>query len=64
MQGMGAPYLILCSEADDLAPYPVILNFAQRLQELKSDVKLVKWGSSAHVGIYLFNCQPPCAKPT
>ncbi|KAJ6365022.1 hypothetical protein OIU76_029907 [Salix suchowensis] len=31
---MGAPYLILCSENDDLAPYIVISKFAQRLQDL------------------------------
>lgn len=50
---MGAPYLILCSEDDDLAPYSIICNFAQRLQELKGDVKLVKWKSSPHVGMHL-----------
>ncbi|OVA15790.1 Protein of unknown function DUF829 [Macleaya cordata] len=49
---MGAPFLILCSEDDDLAPYPVICNFAQRLQDLGGDVKLVKWNSSPHVGHY------------
>ncbi|PSS31414.1 Protein translocase subunit SecA like [Actinidia chinensis var. chinensis] len=49
---MGAPYLILCSEVDDLAPYQVICNFTQRLQELGGDVKLVKWSSSPHVGHY------------
>ncbi|KAJ9674453.1 hypothetical protein PVL29_023789 [Vitis rotundifolia] len=46
---MGAPYLILCSEDDDLAPYQIICNFAQRLQELGGDVKLVKWNSSPHI---------------
>ncbi|KAL3514496.1 hypothetical protein ACH5RR_027213 [Cinchona calisaya] len=51
---MGAPYLILCSEDDDLAPYPIICNFAQRLQELRGDVKLVKWKSSPHVGHYRY----------
>ncbi|KAA8537735.1 hypothetical protein F0562_027275 [Nyssa sinensis] len=49
---MGAPYLILCSEYDDLAPYQTICNFAQRLKELGGDVKLVKWNSSPHVGHY------------
>uniref|UniRef100_A0A5B7AX05 DUF829 domain-containing protein n=1 Tax=Davidia involucrata TaxID=16924 RepID=A0A5B7AX05_DAVIN len=49
---MGAPYLILCSEDDDLAPCQVICNFAQRLKELGGDVKLVKWNSSPHVGHY------------
>ncbi|KAE8724640.1 Detected protein of unknown function [Hibiscus syriacus] len=28
---MGGPYLILCSENDDLAPYQIICNFAQRM---------------------------------
>ncbi|XVF64018.1 hypothetical protein PTKIN_Ptkin09bG0133800 [Pterospermum kingtungense] len=46
---MEAPYLILCSETDDLAPYKVICNFAQRIQQLGGDLKLVKWNSSPHV---------------
>ncbi|KAL6956653.1 hypothetical protein U1Q18_005659 [Sarracenia purpurea var. burkii] len=50
---MGAPYLIFCSEDDDLAPYQIICNFSQRLQDLGADVKLVKWNSSPHVGHYL-----------
>ncbi|PON82003.1 Alpha/Beta hydrolase fold containing protein [Trema orientale] len=49
---MKAPYLILCSENDDLAPYQTICNFAQRLQELGGDVKVVKWNGSPHVGHY------------
>ncbi|GAB2267379.1 hypothetical protein Dimus_002364 [Dionaea muscipula] len=49
---MGAPYLILFSEDDDLAPYQTICNFAKRLQELGADVRLVKWDSSPHVGHY------------
>lgn len=49
---MRAPYLILCSENDDLAPYEVICNFAQRLQDLGGDIKLVKWNDSPHVGHY------------
>ncbi|KAJ8438988.1 hypothetical protein Cgig2_012984 [Carnegiea gigantea] len=48
----GAPYLIMCSEDDDLAPCQTICNFAQRLQELGADVRLVKWTSSPHVGHY------------
>ncbi|KAG9156497.1 hypothetical protein Leryth_024414 [Lithospermum erythrorhizon] len=48
---MGAPYLILCSENDDLAPSQIICNFAQRLRGLGADVKLVKWNSSSHVGM-------------
>ncbi|KAL8261154.1 hypothetical protein R6Q59_025203 [Mikania micrantha] len=50
--GMGAPYLILCSENDNLAPYQIICNFAQRLESLGADVKLVRWTSSPHVGHY------------
>nr|GLL18234.1 uncharacterized protein LOC109149823 [Ipomoea trifida] len=49
---MGAPYLILCSEDDDLAPYEAIRNFAKRLKDLGGDVKLVTWSSSPHVGHY------------
>ncbi|KAI3807224.1 hypothetical protein L1987_23149 [Smallanthus sonchifolius] len=50
--GMGAPYLILCSEDDNLVPHQTICNFAQRLENLGGDVKLVKWASSPHVGHY------------
>lgn len=53
LQRMKAPYLILCSENDDLAPYQIICNFAQRLQELGADIKLVKWSGSPHVGLLL-----------
>ncbi|KAA8536183.1 hypothetical protein F0562_028661 [Nyssa sinensis] len=49
---LGAPFLILCSENDDRAPYPIISNFAQSLQDLGGSVKLVKWNSSPHVGHY------------
>lgn len=49
---MGAPYLILCSENDELAPYQIIYNFSQRLESLGGDVKLVKWSNSPHVGHY------------
>ncbi|KAL2894525.1 putative isoprenylcysteine alpha-carbonyl methylesterase ICMEL1 [Bienertia sinuspersici] len=49
---IGAPYLIMCSEDDDLAPFETICNFARRLEELGGDVKLVKWTSSTHVGHY------------
>ncbi|WCJ35399.1 hypothetical protein M5689_016656 [Euphorbia peplus] len=47
---MGAPYLILCSENDELSPYNVICNFAQRIQELGGDIKLVTMSGSPHVG--------------
>ena len=50
---MQAPYLILCSENDDLAPYEVICNFARRVQDLGGDIKLVKWSDSPHVGLLL-----------
>ncbi|KAK1392476.1 Transmembrane protein like [Heracleum sosnowskyi] len=49
---MRAPYLIFCSENDDLAPIHTICNFAQRLENLGADVKLVKWSNSSHVGHY------------
>ncbi|KAH7575228.1 hypothetical protein ACOSP7_005314 [Xanthoceras sorbifolium] len=47
-----APFLILCSEDDELAPPQVIYNFSQRLQELGGDVELVNWKSSPHIGHY------------
>ncbi|GKC32552.1 origin of replication complex subunit 2 [Tanacetum coccineum] len=50
--GLRAPYLILCSENDNLAPYHIVCNFAQRLKRLGGDVKFVKWSSSPHVGHY------------
>ncbi|KAK9740610.1 hypothetical protein RND81_03G047700 [Saponaria officinalis] len=49
---IGAPYLIMCSENDDLAPCVTICNFAHRLKQLGGDVKLIKWTSSPHVGHY------------
>ncbi|KAI4389548.1 hypothetical protein MLD38_001763 [Melastoma candidum] len=49
---MRVPYLILCSENDDLAPYQTICNFSQRLQDLGGDVKMVTWKGSPHVGHY------------
>ncbi|XP_061343181.1 uncharacterized protein LOC133289292 isoform X2 [Gastrolobium bilobum] len=45
-----APYLIFCSENDDLAPFQVISKFAHRLKDLGGDVKLIKWSGSPHVG--------------
>lgn len=50
---MGAPYLILCSEDDDLAPFTIICNFATRLKAHGAEVKLVKWSTSSHVGMLL-----------
>ncbi|CAA0830256.1 Protein of unknown function DUF829- transmembrane 53 [Striga hermonthica] len=52
---MGAPYLILCSEDDDLAPFQIIFNFATRLKDLGAEVNLVKWSSSSHVGMLLMS---------
>ncbi|KAM7482515.1 hypothetical protein LguiB_007098 [Lonicera macranthoides] len=49
---LGAPFLILCSENDDLAPYPIIYKFARRLQDLGGHVRLVKWRGSTHIGHY------------
>jgi hypothetical protein len=53
LQSMQVPYLIFCSENDDLAPFEVISNFFHRLKDLGGDVKLVKWSSTRHVGQYL-----------
>lgn len=47
---LGAPYLIFCSEDDDLAPFQIICNFASRLKNLGADVNLVTWNKSSHVG--------------
>ncbi|TQD79334.1 hypothetical protein C1H46_035108 [Malus baccata] len=49
---LGAPFLVLCSDKDHLAPYHIICNFTQRLQELGGDVKLVKLNGSPHLGHY------------
>lgn len=49
---MRAPYLILCSESDDLASYQVICNFGKKLQDLGGDVKIVTMNGSPHVGHY------------
>ncbi|GKV22499.1 hypothetical protein SLEP1_g32364 [Rubroshorea leprosula] len=49
---IGAPFLILCSAKDVLAPYSVISNFAQILQDSGGDVEIVKWSGSPHVEHY------------
>ncbi|KAE8703135.1 hypothetical protein F3Y22_tig00110474pilonHSYRG00186 [Hibiscus syriacus] len=49
---LDAPYLILCSEKDDLAPYPVICYFAQSLENLGADIEIVKWNGSPHLEHY------------
>ncbi|KAI9127917.1 hypothetical protein K1719_000910 [Acacia pycnantha] len=48
----GAPFLIFCSEKDDIVPFQSIHTFAQRLQDLGGDVNLVKLSSSSHLGHY------------
>ncbi|CAA0362437.1 unnamed protein product [Arabidopsis thaliana] len=52
---IGAPYLILCSENDELAPLQVISSFTHQLQELGGEVKVVKWKNSPHAGHYAHN---------
>ncbi|KAK4401638.1 B3 domain-containing protein [Sesamum angolense] len=47
--GLRAPFLILCSEHDDVAPISTLCNFAQRIQELGGNVKFVKWSTTAHL---------------
>ncbi|XP_039038438.1 uncharacterized protein LOC120175983 isoform X2 [Hibiscus syriacus] len=49
---LDTPYLILCSDKDDLAPYPVIFNFAQSLEDLGADIEIVKWNGSPHLEHY------------
>ncbi|KAJ6846976.1 uncharacterized protein M6B38_284215 [Iris pallida] len=49
------PYLIFCSENDEIAPYQIVGSFAQHLQELGGDVKLVKWSNSPHVAHYKYH---------
>lgn len=45
-----APFLILCSENDDLVPFQTVSRFAQHLQDTGGSVRIVKWESSPHVG--------------
>lgn len=49
--GLGS-VLIFCSEDDDLAPCHVVCGFARRLVELGTDVKVIKWSDSPHIGHY------------
>ncbi|XP_016714651.1 uncharacterized protein [Gossypium hirsutum] len=49
---LDAPYLILCSENDDLASYPVINNFTECLQDRGADIMVVKWDGSPHLEHY------------
>lgn len=50
LQSLGSPYLILCSEHDDISPYPIICNFAHQLQDLGGSVQLFRLKGSTHVG--------------
>ncbi|XP_068656919.1 uncharacterized protein [Aristolochia californica] len=43
-------FLLLCFENDELASKQIICKFAQCLQELGVDVKLVKWPTSPYTG--------------
>ncbi|KAF8109296.1 hypothetical protein N665_0098s0024 [Sinapis alba] len=52
---IGAPYLLLCSENDELAPHQLISSFTHQLQELGGEVKVVKWKNSPHAGHYRHN---------
>ncbi|CAN6906091.1 unnamed protein product [Brassica oleracea] len=52
---IGAPYLILCSDNDELAPHQVISSFTHQVQELGGEVKVVKWKNSPHAGHYRHN---------
>jgi hypothetical protein len=56
MQGLGS-VLIFCSEDDDLAPCHVVCGFARRLVELGTDVKVIKWSNSPHIGMTLLYLQ-------
>lgn len=49
---LGTPFLIICSDNDELAPQQVIYNFARHLLALGGDVKLVKLNGSPHIGHY------------
>ncbi|XP_057787457.1 uncharacterized protein LOC131004736 isoform X2 [Salvia miltiorrhiza] len=59
--GLGAPFLILFSEDDDVAPCSTLCKFAQNLHDLGADVKVVKCGTSVHVAtsINWYNIQLP-----
>ncbi|KAK4804544.1 hypothetical protein SAY86_004361 [Trapa natans] len=53
---IGAPYLIVCSEDDHLAPYGTLCTFAGTLQGSGADVKIVNLRLSTHIGHY--KCYP------
>ncbi|XP_022897101.1 uncharacterized protein LOC111410799 isoform X1 [Olea europaea var. sylvestris] len=45
---LGVPFLILCSENDDVAPYPVVCKFARQLRDMGGDVNMVKLNTGQH----------------
>lgn len=49
------PFLILCSEDDELVPCKVVCGFAQHLKELGGDINLMIWSSSPHVAHYRYH---------
>ncbi|CAI9764390.1 unnamed protein product [Fraxinus pennsylvanica] len=40
---LGVPFLILCSENDDVVTYPVVCKFARQLRDMGGNVNVVKW---------------------
>lgn len=54
LQSFGAPFLVLCSENDDIAPYQSVCKFAHSLQDMGADIKMIMWKSSCHVGQLLY----------
>ncbi|XP_042008555.1 uncharacterized protein LOC121757128 isoform X1 [Salvia splendens] len=50
--GLGAPFLILFSQNDDVATCSTLSDFAQNLQDLGADVKVMKCDTSVHIGRY------------
>ncbi|KAF3666274.1 putative presequence protease 2, chloroplastic/mitochondrial-like [Capsicum annuum] len=47
----GAPFLILCSENDDIAPYQSVCKFAHSLQDMGADIKMIMWKGSCHAAL-------------
>lgn len=50
--GLGAPFLIVYSENDDVAPFSTLCDFAQNLLDLGANVKVVKCNTAVHTGHY------------
>ncbi|XP_042007110.1 uncharacterized protein LOC121755790 [Salvia splendens] len=50
--GLGAPFLILFSQNDDVATCSTLSDFAQNLQYLGANVKVMKCDTSVHIGRY------------